>query len=208
MSRRPYPKTHGLNRKQAWKASPPVILVICEGKTEKKCLVSLRSRWRIPTVQVEVAGEGGVPRSVVNAAKKQWSQYGRRKSDRPETWVVFDRDEHPCWSAAIDQAHALKFKLGISNPCFELWGILLHKDQTAEIEREKAQSLLKGLHRGYDHSRNPVLDCELVLKGIDDAHDRSEELLCIANRNDADRYKNPTTRFHLLIERLRSIAAV
>jgi len=204
--RRPPPRGPQLRRRKGYKTSPPVILVVCEGHTEKRCLDELRGRWRIPSLKVELDAKGGVPSTVVRRAKERRSEYGRKVEDRPETWVVFDRDEHPCWQRAIDQATALKMKLGISNPCAELWGVLLHQDQTAHIERDKAQSLLKEIHPGYDHGRNPYLDVETVAERIDHAYERAEAILKAANKLGEDEYRNPTTRFHLLVKRLRSIS--
>ncbi len=179
----------------------PRILVVCEGETEKRCLEELRGYWRIPSVQVEVIGQGGVPKTVVQRAKERSVGYGRRKGDAPEVWVAFDRDEHESWAAALDRARAPKFKLAVSNPCFELWGLLLHRDQTAWIHRHVAQRELARVHPGYHHDDRPYLDLPTVLGLLDEAHRRAEQIGQQARRED-EPCKNPTTRFHLLVARI------
>lgn len=191
-----------LKRSAGTRALPPAILIVCEGNTEDRILTQLRQRWRIPNAQVEIAAPTGVPKTVVMRAKELWN----KENKDPEVWVVFDRDEHPCWSRALDQARKLKFQLAHSNHCIELYGLLLHRDQTASIDRHKAQSDLKSLHSGYDHHKNPYFNEAIVCTNLDIAFQRAEHLINIATSEAvADPDRNPTTRFHLLIKRLSTL---
>lgn len=151
MRRRPPPTVPKLRRTIGTIVPEPSVLALCEGNTEARLLEQLRAHWRIPGLRVRVEGSLGDPRNVVRVARD------RRHGDtghHVEVWVVFDRDEHPHWSSAIDRARALGVGLAISNPCFELWALLLHREQTAHIHRHAAQRALKRLHRGYDHARS------------------------------------------------------
>ena len=204
MARRPPPRPPKLRRGHGTRDPLPLVVVVCEGAGEKRCLEQLRGRWRIPSVKVEVVGQGGVPSTVIRKAKAWRGRGSSRRSSPPELWVVFDRDEHPCWEAAIDQALALDIRLGVSNPCFELWGILLHQEQNAWIHRHDAQRLLARLHPGYHHDRNPYLDLETVLALLDDTERRGARLLSRAEQDEAP-FRNPTTRFHCLVARIRGL---
>jgi len=174
--------------------------VVCEGKTEETLLKELRGHWHIPSVTVKVMGQAGVPATVVDCAVKE-----RKKLGKPvETWVVFDRDEHPKWEDSINRAHAQTLMLAISNPCFELWAILLHQEQTAHIGRHNAQHILAANHPPYHHDTRPYLKLETVLANFGDVTQRAQRLLKCAEEKD-DLYGNPTTRFHDLVLRLQAL---
>jgi hypothetical protein len=146
-------------------------------------------------------GQQGVPETVVEEALKEQ----RKHTPRPEVWVVFDRDEHGSWLAAIHRAQALGFKLAVSNPCFELWGLLLHRDHTAPIHRHQAQRDLAQLHPGYHHDKSPWFDIDTVLAHLDDAPRRSATLARRAQEA-GDPRGNPTTCFSDLVVRLKALA--
>lgn len=199
MSRRHLPVTRASRRSHGTRQNP-TLLVVCEGKTEKEILLALRGHLRLPGLSVHIAGQAGVPKSVVKKAKDL-----KREFKPDETWVAFDRDEHPCWTEAIEQARANNIRLAVSNPCVELWGLLLHQPQTAFIDRHAAQSQLKRLHAGYDHHKNPRLSLEIVVSARETAAVRANAL-----RNTAetlgDPFRNPSTRFDELVDRLIGLA--
>lgn len=176
----------------------PRILVVCEGKTEKKILCDLRGHHRIPSLSVEVLGQVGVPKTIVDKAEEEAAGFD-------EVWVAFDRDEHPEWKESVDRAVRGGMRLAISNPCVELWGLLLHRDQGAYLARDKAQSALSEVHPKYSHRKNPYFDLDCVLKLAGEAHRRAEAL--VASRTaDGEPFENPSTRFHLLVARLLDLA--
>lgn len=182
-------KTPELRRRTGTREMRPTLLVVCEGKTEATLLSDLRAFWRIPTVRVEVMGEAGDPRHIVDCARRR-----QRETGADVGIVVFDRDEHHHWAGAIDRARQLGFGIAVSNPCFELWGILLHEDRTATLHRHDAQRRLRELHPGYDHARSPFLDVAVVVPRLEAAEDRARTL---ARRGESigDPFGNPTTRF-------------
>lgn len=183
-----------LSRRTSTRDLVPRLLVVCEGKTEKKILCELRGHYRIPSVSVEVLGQVGVPKTIVEKAKEKTSSFD-------EVWVAFDRDEHPEWKGSIEKALRLKMRIAVSNPCVELWGLLLHGDQGAYLEREKAQSALSKVHPKYHHEKNPYFELEDVLQLAAGAHRRAE-LLIDSRITDDDPFGNPSTRFHLLVARV------
>ncbi len=203
MSRRPPPTPPKLQRALATVtfARPPMI-VVCEGKTEEQLLNALKGRWRITKLKVQVKGSQGDPRNVVRVAGDRVRADARHGV---EVWAVFDRDEHAHWSGAIDQARALGIDLAISNPCFELWAILLHRDHTAHIHRHEAQRRLKRLHKGYDHARSPYLDVDVVLGALELAEQRCALLSRTAVAN-GDPHGNPSSTFSTLVSRIRGLA--
>ena len=191
MARRPPPGAPALSRTTATHDPAKPVAIFCEGATEESCLKGLRGRWRVPAVTVQVVGQVGAPKTVVESAKAYVAGLGRRAA-RPTVVVVFDRDEHPSWAAAMEMARVLEYVRAVSNPCIELWGLLLHRDQSANIHRHDAQRELSELHRGYHHDRSPYFDIDLVLEGMSAAETRALALDARAAAAGAQ-FTNPTT---------------
>jgi hypothetical protein len=200
---RQVPSSPRLEQSHSTRDLPPFLVIVCEGQTEEKLLKDLRGRWRIAAVTVKIVAEGAAPSSVVKKAIELRDEHRGRYRDTPvEVWVVFDRDEHPCWSRALDQARAHKFKLAVSNPCVELWGLLLHRNHSAYIERHVAQRLLSTLHAAYHHEKNPYFNADLVEENLDAAV-RREAVLRRRAEDAGDILQNPMTMLSELIETLR-----
>jgi hypothetical protein len=186
-----------LERRTATRDMPPLVAIFCEGATEHRCLGDLRARWRVATASVHIVGQVGDPRKVVEEAKR-WK--GRRRD--VSVYVVFDRDEHERWHDAMQMARDLLFVRAVSNPCIELWGLLLHRDQSAEIHRHAAQHELSEIHPKYHHATHPYFDLDVVLENLDIAQERAE-VLDLRAREAGDEFGNPTSRFSRAIEAMR-----
>ncbi len=196
---------NSLQRAQGWRSLSKSIRIVCEGHTEKHVIEQLRQRWRLRGVKVTVIAQGEGPSKVVKRARKETQKH---KPD--EVWVVFDRDEHADWAEALEAAKSKKngFLLAVSNPCFELWAVLLHEDQFAHIERNALQRRLAQLHAGYDHQKGARVDLARVAESdLERAEARAEKLLSRAEDNGAP-FGNPTTRFHNLVAALRKAKLV
>ncbi len=203
MTKKPRRGAPSLKRSKSSKSVATAHYVFCEGKTEKDCIDKLRQRYRCPSVKVEVVGQAGVPSTIVKKAVGKKEELARAKTKHLKTTihVIFDRDEHPCFNKAIDQARAKDLSIGVSVPCFELWAILLHQDQSAFIDRHKAQSLLKKLHPGYNHSSSPVLDAQVVEQNWKEAAKRAA-LLAKRAAEAGRKFNNPTTSFPLVLKQI------
>jgi len=175
------------------------VVIVCEGETERQILTQLRQHWRVASARVEIVGSVGDPKRIVEEAKRKAKEFYR--GDRPIVVVVFDRDSHTRWAEALDQARALGFVVAVSNPCVELWGLLLHRDHTASIEPAAAQAALAQVHPRYHHRRHPYFDLGVVLEGLAAARARAELLAKLA-REGQDPWRNPTTWFGLAVDAL------
>ena len=210
------------SRRSGFRELQPVVVVACEGKTEKAVLDGLRSHLRLSTVTIEVRGQCGNTLSVVDAALDMRAQalekLGRAHSARGalQTWAVFDRDEHPNnrWAQAFNKAAAQRPPVAIaqSNPCIELWAILLYRDQTAHIERGAAQKELAALMAGYDHEKAPFFDTDACLGRVAADGPARWELagqraraLALRQASAGNPRGNPTTDFDVLVAELFAI---
>ena len=103
-----------------------------------------------------------VPVSVVKKARKLMAEGSNEFSARHRTWVVFDRDAHPSFVQAINEAETQGISIAYSNPCFELWVLLHYRDDDGpaqrsefnEGDRAKATPRKTLQYRLQTHSRN------------------------------------------------------
>ena len=155
-------------------------------------------------VRLDIIGLGGDPKAVVQRAVKESKKVKGDPNAKDDTfWAMFDRDDHPRFDAAKDMAHANRIYLAVSNPCFELWGILHYQDQDASLDRAGCQKKLEILCSGYKRASAKVFDDpEVIEKRYEFAVERAEKLLL--RREEEDRPEgNPSTSVHRLTERIR-----
>ena len=171
---------------------------MCEGKvTEREYFGGLRSMHRLPALQVE--GPYPSPPDLVQAAVK------RRDSALSDPydviWCVFDV-EYPV-RVRLEESLAIakeeRFKIALSNPCFELWLILHFKDCSSQLSTAAACKMAEEL-KGYT---NKHIDFSMFADKIDAAMERSQML----NVTHATNFKNcpddnPSTNVGILTSEL------
>jgi hypothetical protein len=86
----------------------------------------------------------------MKAASKAAKKSGDPFDMYDEVWCAFDVDEHPKLLEALKQASDNKVEVALSNPCFELWVVLHHRDERKHVERGDLQSECKALYRRAD----------------------------------------------------------
>ena len=207
---RPPPTPPKLERSTATLPVKAVIFIDCEGKTEEKYFEWVARQARATGVTVDVVGQRGDPRAVVEVAlgrRRSLEAQARIEKDSYsldfESWAVFDRDEHPRFDQAKALARANRIELAISNPCFELWALLHLDDQSAEIHRREAQRRLHQEMPRYHHDRSPYLDTDLLLGKEPDAQRRAAELDQRHERAGTPG-GNPSTSVHVLCDAIRT----
>jgi hypothetical protein len=195
-----------IKRHPATRAPKRRILIVCEGRvTERTYFKQFQHEFRNSLVHVEVARESGVPMTVVQEAIRLRDEaLAEAKAQRDENsrwddvWGVFDIDEHPNVVEAKDRARAAGIELAISNPCFELWGLLHFQDQRAHIERHAAASAL----RAHMPTYTKELDFYLMKPLYEEAVQRARKLDAEANHHSCPA-RNPTTSVFRLTELIR-----
>ena len=212
MARRPLRlrDSRSLGRRRPTRAVRQRFLLLCEGAvTEAGYFEDLRAELRTALVDIEIAGEHGVPRSLVAAASARLKA-ARRVAHRQEddslaydqVWCVFDIDEHPDVAAALDQARAHGIELAISNPSFELWALLHFRDHRAHLGRQQARSLLKSHLPAYDKA----LPAERLRPLYREARRRARWLAENHERCGGEVTGNPSSSVWRLVDALREAA--
>lgn len=200
-------RSRPLARRGPRRTPRPKIVAVCEGtKTEPSYLKSLARLRGNGLVEVVPIGMGADPMTVVERALQErihLRRQARRTHDsfdlEFEVWVVFDRDAHPQFKAAVDRALTAELGVAVSNPCFELWGILHFDRQDAALDRRAAQRRLRALVPGFDHDRGALLDAATIDDGFDTACANARWILTRRETGE-DPFGNPSTTVVDLVE--------
>ena len=121
-----------------------VIRVLTEGLVTEPDYLRRWARRNRDLVHVDFFDAGKTPEVLVRQAKdcvRRNPRSRRADPDFDEIWCVFDTDEHPHLSQAVDDARQSEIEVAVSNPCFELWLVLHVRDQTGHIHRRDVQRL-------------------------------------------------------------------
>jgi len=192
-------------RRAPFREPKPKMLIVCEGAyTEKQYFEQFAKFHRNSLVDVIVEGGKGVPLTVVRAAKERKEKAisdAKRMDDEflkyQSVWCVFDVDDHPNVPEARIIAADNGIELAISNPCFELWLLLHHRDCPGELHRHKAQTMLRDHVAGYDKHVN----FDDYRDGYQKAVQRAKSLDQLAESM-GEPGRNPTTGVYVLTEKI------
>ena len=217
MGKRKARGTSTTRRRSARRQALERLLIVCEGeKTEPDYFTRLRQEYRLPSADIEIvpAAGGGAAKSIVEEARRRQkkNQKENKKTGEPlydEIWCIFDSEDphhNPGIYDAIKDANKHGFHIGLSVPCFEYW-ILLHYTSDQRPYRNCTQVLtrLQDVVPGYSKAN---IDFDALKPSLPNAIKRARKHLkslqidetspCCA----ADLQANPSTRAHLLTEKL------
>lgn len=205
-----------LRRRAAVRKPYERLLIVCEGeKTEPQYLREIQQTYRLATAHVQVMHSqiGTEPQQVLEYALTVFKEGDRERGLHPREFdriiVVFDRDEHRTFHAALAQAEAQNGKLRndigmavpveavASVPCFELWLLLHFEDVLAPLHRHEAQERLKAHLPGYEKGSGG--HWQVTQAHLDDATARAQHLAEFTTAFDGT---EPYTAMHELVSRL------
>lgn len=164
-------------RPERWRFYQHLILIVCEGKTEKQYFEAMFADLPKDTVFVRPVDAGRDPLGVAEQAVVERRSLQREANNREvdEVWLAFDKDDADLeagktvrFEQALQLAASENMQLAFSNEVFELW-FLLHFNEvnaTAPLPRQTLYDLLGdvlGAHPlfaivGYDHKKSKVAD--------------------------------------------------
>lgn len=202
-------RAKNIARRPAVRSPASRIVVATEGVlTEPAYLKVFNQLYGNHSLRLTPIRVGGDPRAVVERVIEEKERVeGDSLAKRDTFWAVFDRDIHSRFEEAKDLALGNGIHLAISNPCFELWGVLHYQEQNAPIDRHKCQRLLEKLCGDYDPNKGKIFNDRTVIeqaylkaveRSADSTHRRIEE---------GDPDGNPSTTVHNLTEYIRCFKA-
>lgn len=205
-----------LKRREAVRRPYERLLIVCEGeKTEPHYLLEIQRAYRLATAHVKVLHSqfGTAPHQVLDYALTVFKEGDQargicaREFDR--IVVVFDRDQHQTYHAALAKAEAQSGKLRNDSgaavpvdvvatvPCFELWLLLHFEDVLAPLHRHEALERLKTYLPGYEKGSRG--NWAATLDRVDIATQRAQRLAEATTAYDG---VQPYTDMHTLVSRL------
>ena len=173
--------------------------MLTEGRVTEPSYLAIWAR-RNCDVHIEFCERGNPPLALVQKAR----EFKRKnRSDFDEIWCVFDVDEHAHVNDAINQAQQCGIGVALSNPCFELWVVLHHEDQTAHIDRRSIQrrAVDIGAMTGKNFDRTGE---KALIANYATAKERARRLKERHLGNGSDAAANPSTSVWELVDRLQS----
>lgn len=200
----------GMPKRTPGKRDPVrVIRVLTEGAVTEPCYLAEWNR-RNRDIHIDFAGYGMDPLSLVRRAREhqkhnRQSGTGPRKTKFDEIWCVFDVDEHANLCQALLEARQNGIKITLSNPCFELWPVLHHEDQTAPIHRHDIQKRAEdlGIIKSKDSKHLVAGQLTHHLNEYTAAKRRAQALTQRHTDNESDPISNPSSDVWKLVEKLR-----
>ena len=221
LKRRKHKGKRELARKAATIPERRRVLIVCEGeKTEPIYFRAVRARLRLTTADVRVDDEGdSAPISVFRYGKQEFERDGEFDA----IFFVFDRDTHPTYGDALRlieefrKTRACKGKIVeaiTSVPCFEIWFILhfeaIRRPFSQSGGRSPCENVIRELRKrpGFTNYKKGNRDVfELLYGRLDDAKSHASLTLRDSqSTGESLHYGNPTTRVHILVQKLEEIA--
>ena len=200
----------GLRRVARTHKNRPLVarVVICtEGiSTEGEYLKVFNDSYGKPGARLVPILVGGDPGAVVKRAIEEKQKIkGDSSAKRDSVWAMFDRDAHPRFGEAKDLARRKNIGLAVSDPCFELWGVLHYQNQDGPIDRSECQRQLESLCREYSRKSGKVFADEITISdNYMNAVARAKQLLINRERERCPE-GNPSTTVHHLTEHIRCL---
>ena len=199
-------RTRKAARREPFRAPKPKILIVCEGQnSEPQYLDGFWKACKNSRVDVIIPKGGRAPLAVVQYAKdlkQKAEKAARREHDEnlsyDRVWGVFDVNSHPNIPDARLLAKQYGIQLAISNPCFELWLLLHHRESPGANRRDDIKAMLKLAISNYDKSVDYRDYEDGYLRAVSQAT-RLDELA----EQIGDPGKNPTTGVYRLTEEIR-----
>jgi len=205
-----------LRRRAAVRQPYERLLIVCEGeKTEPQYLREIQQAYRLATAHVQVLHShfGTEPQQVLEYALTIFKEGDRERGFHARSFdrivVVFDRDEHRTYHAALEQAAVQNGKLKNDNgivmplevvasvPCFEIWLLLHFEDIFAPLHRHAAIEQLKAHMPSYEKGGGG--HWAATKARLSDATLRAERLASTTTAYDGIM---PYTTMHELVSRL------
>ncbi len=186
------------------------ILIVCEGaETEPNYFASLRDHLKLSTISVKIKDRAGAPTSVVDEAQAQVEKRqqdirdGRTNVSQFEAvWCVFDVENprhNQTFDRAVQVADQNEFQLAVSNPAFEFWYVL-HFERTTRpfADGDELKEYLKRHIPGY----HPAMQVFYDLVPSTPTAIRYARSILENHPQGEQRFPNPSTRVHLLVEEM------
>lgn len=149
-----------------------LILVICEGETEKSYVELLKRHYRLPvTIKTKVSGN-----QINNRLVKEYlNEAGVGHGDDYKIFYVYDSDI----DIIVNRLRKLEGNLILTNPCMELWFLLHMEHRQRESSSDEVLRRLRQTHAAWQSYIKGCLttaQSDVLLANTDIAVERAKTL--------------------------------
>ena len=164
----------------------PTYFIFCEGKTELAYIKYLKRKYRFASIAIDSVKKG-------NAISKQFIEnYKKDKftDDKDLDFLMYDIDA----PRMLEKLEAIPDTILLSsNPCIELWFLLHHKNQKANIKTVDCIREIKNRCSGYEKSNL----CRPLIKKLEESESKAIKRAKELNKN-----QNPSSNVNVLVKSL------
>ena len=166
----------------------PDYFVFCEGETEVAYVEMLRAYYRLPIRIIAKKTMQNITQKLVERCE---AAYIQTKNDR--TYLMYDLDV----ATMFDRLAQIKdATLLCSNPCFELWLLLHHSDQSAPLTSAECVNRLSSFVKQYKKGILEPEEKQYLLMNTPLATSRAKAM---------EPFTNPSTTVYRLLEDLKKL---
>ena len=191
-------------RKRNVREPKKIILIVCEGETEKKYFNTFRTRYRNNNIKIHT--DFILQNDSINLIKFTKTKRSLVKdfdaNEKDCAWCVFDVDNNTdkVLKKVNDFAKKANIEIALSNPCIELWFLLHYKEVHSQISVQDSLSKLKEFIPNYKKGK---IDYTILSKNTQKAISNAKKLNETHEKNQIDLIttkSNPSTQVFKLIE--------
>ena len=191
-------------RKRNVREPKKIILIVCEGETEKKYFNTFRTRYRNNNIKIHT--DFILQNDSINLIKFTKTKRSLVKdfdaNEKDCAWCVFDVDNNTdkVLKKVNDFAKKANIEIALSNPCIELWFLLHYKEVHSQISVQDSLSKLKEFIPNYKKGK---IDYTILSKNTQKAISNAKKLNKTHEKNQIDLIttkSNPSTQVFKLIE--------
>ena len=170
-------------KKSLGKKIRPVYYVFCEGNTEKTYINFLKREYKIPIEIKSTVSKNRISQKYISEYLK-----GKPKSKKDRVFLLYDLDVP---KMLIKLQSIKNVNLLVSNPAIELWFLLHHKNQTANISSENCTKSLKKFWKDYKKGELKNSQFTGLIKNQIKAENRAVKLI---------KFENPSSNIYEFIK--------
>jgi len=191
-------------RKRNVREPKKIILIVCEGETEKKYFNTFRTRYRNNNIKIHT--DFILQNDSINLIKFTKTKRSLVKdfdaNEKDCAWCVFDVDNNTdkVLKKVNDFAKKANIEIALSNPCIELWFLLHYKEVHSQISVQDSLSKLKEFIPNYKKGK---IDYTILSKNTQKAISNAKKLNETHEKNKINLIttkSNPSTQVFKLIE--------
>ena len=189
-----------LKRISASRPTKPLVYVICQGETEFHYFNSFNVKGK--NISLKPVPRYKDPKTILSRAVQIYRKKYAELNERPEIWLVFDKDNFCNFDDTIKAAEKEGFKVAYSNISFEVWIYAHFKYSSAQ---DTVKDLLSKIKKHFpDYEKGKECPFEQILSNQGNAISNVKKLNKKFPSHIKPSERCPYSKIHELVERINN----